>query len=92
MNSSGDLVVETSGIPTGPHTGPGVENPLFTTDIFGTPHRTVRDLYDNLGVGPDSPVISQLPETSVTYMIPLDHFAGTTSNITVILRHTVSWS
>jgi hypothetical protein len=83
MNSSGELVVDTYGIPTGPHTGPGAENPLWTTDIFRIPPRTVRDLYD-LGVGPDTPVISQLPETSVTYTIPLDHFSGTTSNITVI--------
>jgi len=43
----------------------------------------VQDLYDNLGVGPNTPVISQLPETFVTYMIPLDHFAGTNSSITV---------
>jgi hypothetical protein len=46
--------------------------------------RTVRELYDNLGVSPDSPIISQLPETSVTYMVPLDHFSGTTNNITVV--------
>jgi hypothetical protein len=45
----------------------------------------MRDIYGNLGVGPDSPVISQLPETFVTYTISLDHFVGTTRNITVVL-------
>jgi hypothetical protein len=34
MNSSGDPVVETFGILTGPHTSPGVKNPLLTIDIF----------------------------------------------------------
>jgi hypothetical protein len=37
MNSSGELVVETSGAPTGPHTGPGVENPPLSSEAFRTP-------------------------------------------------------
>jgi hypothetical protein len=45
---------------------------------------TVRDLYGNLGASPDRPTTSQVPETSVTYMVPLDHFTGTTSNVTTI--------
>jgi hypothetical protein len=44
----------------------------------------VQELYDNLGVGPNPPIIAQLPKTFVTYTIPLDHFVCTTSNITVI--------
>jgi hypothetical protein len=84
MNSLGELVVETSGTLTGPHTCPGVENPLFSSHPFRAPPRTVQELYDNLGAGPDSPVVSQLPKTFFTYTIPLDHFAGTTRNITVV--------
>jgi hypothetical protein len=42
----------------------------------------VRDLYGS-GEGSDIPVISQLPETSVTYMIPLDHFSSKNNNIIV---------
>jgi hypothetical protein len=42
----------------------------------------VQDLYGS-GAGVDTPVVSQLPETSVTYMIPLNHFIATTSNSTV---------
>jgi hypothetical protein len=45
---------------------------------------TVRDLYDNLGASPDQPMASQMPETSVTYTVPLDHFTGTTSSVTTI--------
>jgi hypothetical protein len=37
LNSSGELVVDISGIPTGPHTGLEAENPLWTTDIFRSP-------------------------------------------------------
>jgi hypothetical protein len=35
-------------------------------------------------VSPDRPMASQVPETSVTYTVPLDHFTGTTSNVTTI--------
>jgi hypothetical protein len=45
---------------------------------------TVRDLYGNLGASPDRPIVSQVPETSVTYTVPLDHFTGTTSSVTII--------
>jgi hypothetical protein len=37
----------------------------------------VRDLYDS-GEGVDIPVIFELPKTSATYTIPLDHFNSTT--------------
>jgi hypothetical protein len=40
----------------------------------------VRDLYDNLRAGHDFTVVSQFPETYVTYMIPLEHFVGTIIN------------
>jgi hypothetical protein len=76
LNSSGELVVDTYGIPTGPLTGTKNEDPFWTTDIFRTP-TTVRDLYSS-GAGADIPVVSELPETSATYTIPLDHFASTT--------------
>jgi hypothetical protein len=45
---------------------------------------TVRDLYGNLGVSPDRPMASQVPEMFVTYTVPLDHFTGTTSSVTTI--------
>jgi hypothetical protein len=32
----------------------------------------------------DIPVVSQLPETSATYTVPLDHFSGTPSSATVM--------
>jgi hypothetical protein len=83
LNSLGELVVDTSGISIGSHTGPGAENPLWTTNIFRSPPRTVQELY-SLGEGVDILVVSQLPETSITYMIRLHHFSGTTSNIIVI--------
>jgi hypothetical protein len=90
LNSSRELVVDTSGIPIGPLTGPKNEDPFWTTDIFQTP-TTVRDLYGS-GAGVDIPVVSELPETSATYTIPLDHFASTTCYLFVGSRHTVSWS
>jgi hypothetical protein len=45
---------------------------------------TIHDLYGNLGVSPDRPMASQVPETSVTYTVPLDHFTGTISNVTIV--------
>jgi hypothetical protein len=77
-------------------TGSGVEDPLFQSESFRTPTHTVgtsnfgsipltvRDLYGNLGASPDQPMASQVPETSVTYTVPLDHFTGTTSSVTTI--------
>jgi hypothetical protein len=76
LNSSGELVVDTSGIPTRPLTGLESEDPFWTTDIFRTPATSARPL--RLGAGVDIPVISELPETSATYMIPLDHFNSMT--------------
>jgi len=80
MNSSGELVLETFGISIGPHSWPGVRDPLWTIDIFGHQPRIVRDLYDNLREGPDFTDVSQFPETYVTYTIPLEHFVGTIIN------------
>jgi hypothetical protein len=82
MNSSKELVVETSGASIGPHIGPRVENPLLSCESFRTPPRIVREIYDNLGSSFDPPIISQFPEMYVTYTVPLDHFTSTTSNVT----------
>lgn len=83
LNSSEELVVDTSGISTGPLTGPEGENPFWTTDIFRNPPLTVRDLFGS-GAGSDIPVVSQLPEMSATYTVPLDHFSSTPNNSTVM--------
>jgi hypothetical protein len=78
LNSVKELVViDPSDIPTGSHSGPQVGDPLWTADIVRSTPRMVQDLY-GLGIGADIPVISQIPETSVTYTVPLDHFTGTT--------------
>jgi hypothetical protein len=97
MKSLGEIVVdENFEVPTGPNTRSGVEDPHFHSESFRTPTHSVRtsilgfvplivcDLYENLGVSSDRPTISQVPETSVTYMVPLDHFTGTTSSVTTI--------
>jgi hypothetical protein len=97
VNSSGEIVViDDTEIPTRPNAGSGVEDPLFQSESFRTPAHTVgtsgfgsipltvRDLYGNLGVSPDRPMASQVPETSVSYTVPLDHFTGTTSNVITI--------
>jgi hypothetical protein len=97
MNSSGEIVVvDNTEVPTGPNAGSGVDDPLFQSESFRTPTHmagifnpsstpsTVRDIYGNLGVSPDQPMASQIPETSVTYTVPLDHFTGTTSNVTTV--------
>ena len=34
--------------------------------------------------GPDQPLASQMPGTSVTYTVPLDHFTGTTTSVATI--------
>jgi hypothetical protein len=76
MNSARELVViAPSEISTGSLSSPQVGDPLWI-DIIRSPPRTVRDLY-RLGIGVDIPVISQIPEKSVTYTIPLDHFTST---------------
>jgi hypothetical protein len=44
----------------------------------------VRDIFGNLGVSSNQPMASQMPEMYVTYTVPLDHFTGTTSNVTIV--------
>jgi hypothetical protein len=97
MNSSGEIVVdENFEVPTGPNVGSGVEDPHFHSEYFRTSTHTigtsnpnfvpltVHDLYSNLGASPNRPIISQVPETYVTYIVPLDHFTGTTSGVTTV--------
>jgi hypothetical protein len=97
MNSSGEIVVvDNTEVPTGPNTGSGVDDPLFQSESFRTPTHTagifnpssapssVRDLYGTLGMSSNQPMASQMPETFVTYTVPLDHFTGTTSNVTTV--------
>jgi hypothetical protein len=90
------VVVDNTRVPTGPNAGFGVEDPLFQSESFRTSYHTVGtfvfgsiplkvcDLYENLGASPDQPTTSQVPETSVTYMVPLDHFTGSTNNVTIV--------
>jgi hypothetical protein len=93
VNSSGEVfVIEDTEVPTGPHAGIEVEDPFFQSESFKTSTHTVgtssfgyvpltiRDLYGNLGASPDRPMASQVPEMSVSYTIPLNHFTGMTSN------------
>jgi hypothetical protein len=56
VNSSREIVVESSGLPTRPFTGPEGQDPFWTTGIFR------RDLF-GLGVRVDITVIPELPET-----------------------------
>jgi hypothetical protein len=97
VNSSREIViVDDTEVPTRPNAGSGVEDPLFQSESFRTPAHTVgtsnfgsipltvHDLYGNLGVSLDQPMASQMPETSVTYTVPLDHFTGTTSSVTTV--------
>jgi len=56
---------------------PQVRDPLWTADVVRCTPRMAQDLY-RLGIGADIPVISQIPKTSVAYIVPLDHFVGTT--------------
>jgi hypothetical protein len=78
MNSVEELVfIDPFEILTGSRSNPLVGNPPWTSDIVRSPPRTVQDLY-RLGTGVDIPVVSQIPETSVTYTVPLDHLTGTT--------------
>jgi hypothetical protein len=57
VNSSGDIVVQSFGLPTGPFIGPEGQDPFWTTGIFR------RDLF-GLRVGIDITVTLELPETS----------------------------
>jgi hypothetical protein len=67
MNSAGEIVVvDNTGVSTGPNAGSGVEDPLFHSESFRTlTHTTgtyiprsipltVCDLYGNLGASPRS--------------------------------------
>jgi hypothetical protein len=97
MNSSGEIVVvDNTGVPTRPNVGSGVEDPLFPSESFRTPahttkafnpsvaHSSIHDLYDNLGASLDQPMASQMPEMYVAYTVPLDHFIGMTSKVTIV--------
>jgi hypothetical protein len=97
MNSTGEIiVVESIGIPTRPNAISGLDDSLFQSESFRTPAHTigicnpsyaplnVRGLYGNLGASLNQPMASQMPETYVTYMVTLDHFTGTTNNITTV--------
>jgi hypothetical protein len=57
VNSSGDIVVRSSGSPTGPFIGPEGQDPFWTTDIFRW------DLFGS-GAGIDITVTPELPKTS----------------------------
>jgi hypothetical protein len=63
VNSSGEIVVQSSGLPTGPFTGPEGQDPFWTTGIFR------QDLFGS-GVGIDITVTPELPETSNPDTIP----------------------
>jgi hypothetical protein len=83
LNSTKELIfIEPYDILTGFYLDPQVRDPLWTVDIVRSSPRTVQELY-RLGIGVDTLVVSQLPKTSITYTIPLDHFIGMTiSSIT----------
>jgi hypothetical protein len=73
VNSSGDLVVQSSGSPTGPFLGPEGQDPFWTTGIFR------RDLFGS-GAGIDITVSPELPETSDPDAVPFTtayYFPGT---------------
>jgi hypothetical protein len=95
MNSSGEIFVDTE-VPNGPNIRSRVEDPFFQSESvrtlshtvgtfgFGSIPLTVRDMYGNLRSSPNQPMESQVKKTYVTYMVPLDHFTSTVSNITII--------
>jgi hypothetical protein len=63
VNSSRDIVVESSGLPTRPFTGPKGQDPFWTNGIFR------RDLFGS-GVGIDITVKPKPPEKSYPNTIP----------------------
>jgi hypothetical protein len=63
VNSSREIVVESSGLPTGPFTGPEGQDPFWTTRIFR------QDLFGS-GAGIDITITPELPETSDPDAIP----------------------
>jgi hypothetical protein len=76
LNLSKELVVDTFGIPTGILVGLENKDPFWTTDIS----RTLTSRWNPPGSEAEAeiPVISEPPETSTTFMIPLDQFKSTT--------------
>jgi hypothetical protein len=73
VNFSRDLVVQSSGSPTGPFIGPEGKDPFWTTRIFR------QDLF-GLGTGIDIVVTLELPETSNPSTVPFTtayYFPGT---------------
>ena len=63
VNSSRDLIVQSSGSPTRPFLGPEGQDPFWTTGVFR------RDLF-GLGAGVDITVSLELPETSDPDAVP----------------------
>jgi hypothetical protein len=63
VNSSRDIVVQSSGSPTRPFIGPEVQDPFWNTNIFRW------DLFGS-GAGIDITVAPKLPETSDPDAIP----------------------
>jgi hypothetical protein len=97
MNSSGEIVfVENIEVPTGPNAGSRVDDPLFQSESFRTPAHTAgifnpssapssgHDIFGTLRMSSNQPIASKMPETSITYTVPLDHFTGTTSNVAIV--------
>jgi hypothetical protein len=96
MNSLEEIVVvDNIEAPTGPNARSGVDDTIFQSESFRTPNHTpgvfnpsstpssVRDIFGALGKSSNQPMASQMPKTSITYMVPLDHFTGMTSNVTI---------
>jgi hypothetical protein len=90
MNSSGELVVgENIEVPTRPNVDSRVDDPFFQSESFRTLVHSAKnfnpssghDIFDTLEMSSNQPMESQMHETYVTYMIPLDHFTGTTGNV-----------
>jgi hypothetical protein len=97
MNSLGEIVVFNNiEVPTGPNAGSGVDDPLFQSESFRTMAHTAgifnpssslssgHDIFGTLGMSSNQPMASQMPKTFVTYTITLDHFTGTTNNVSIV--------
>jgi hypothetical protein len=92
VNSSEEIVVESSGLPTRPITGPEGQDPFWTTGIFRW------DLF-SLGAGIDITVTHELLETSNSDTIPFTiayYFLGSDTppadHILTILLQTVHYT
>jgi hypothetical protein len=97
MNLAREIVVfDNTEVSIGPNAGSRVEDPLFHSESLRTPTHTagmsipsfipliVCNLYSNLGASHDQPMEAQVHGTSVTYIVPLDNFASTTSSVTTV--------